>query len=98
MWILGRSAAADRFLSTRTETPRTCGQCGWRPWVRRPSRLRVLSAHAEDEAPGNAAAELPDELALMARWLGLGHVAVHPRGDMAPGLASAVAARQDGAS
>ena len=39
---------------------------------RKASVLRVQSRHFEANAPAEAAAELDEELALMARWLGLG--------------------------
>jgi hypothetical protein len=53
--------------------------------------LRVQAAHAEADAPEQTAEELAAELREMARWLGLGHVAVAQRGDLAPALAAAVA-------
>jgi uncharacterized protein YcaQ len=50
--------------------------------------LRVQAAHAE---PGTAkprlAAALSEELSRMASWLGLEHVEVVPRGELAPSLA-----------
>ena len=51
--------------------------------------LRVQASHAEEHAPAETAPELADELAAMASWLGLGGVAVEPRGDLAAALASA---------
>jgi uncharacterized protein YcaQ len=42
---------------------------------------------------GHVAAELADELHLMAGWLGLGGVAVEDRGDLAVALTAAVALR-----
>ena len=54
-------------------------------------KLLARSAFAEPEAPGDTAVELAAELALMARWLGLGDVEVQPTGDLAPDLAKAVA-------
>jgi uncharacterized protein YcaQ len=48
--------------------------------------LRVRAAWAEPEAPPETAAELLAELREMAAWLGLGDVAVEPRGDLAPAL------------
>jgi uncharacterized protein len=48
--------------------------------------LRVLAAHAEENAPDNTAAELAAELTAMAAWLGLGSVAVRSRGDLAKRL------------
>lgn len=53
--------------------------------------LRVQAAHGEagiDAA--HVAAELADELRRMAGWLGLGGVAVEPRGDLAGALALAL--------
>ena len=52
--------------------------------------LRVRSAFAEPHAPPETAAELAGELAEMARWLGLGDIAVEPRGDLARALKAAV--------
>jgi uncharacterized protein YcaQ len=54
--------------------------------------LRVQSAHVEEDAPPETAAELAAELELMAGWLGLGGVAVQRRGELAPALSSRVAA------
>ena len=51
--------------------------------------LRVQASHAEPDAPPETAAELAAELESMAGWLGLGGVAVHPRGDLAAPLAAA---------
>jgi uncharacterized protein YcaQ len=48
--------------------------------------LRVQAAHAEPGAPGETAEALRAELDRMAGWLGLGGVAVEPRGDLAPQL------------
>jgi uncharacterized protein YcaQ len=45
--------------------------------------LRVQAAHAEPDAPDETAEALRAELELMAGWLGLGAVAVEPRGDLA---------------
>jgi uncharacterized protein YcaQ len=54
--------------------------------------LRVQAAHLEDGAdPYYVAAELAEELAVTAQWLGLSGVVVMPRGDLAPDLAKAVA-------
>lgn len=53
--------------------------------------LMVRSAFAEPEAPADTAVELAAELALMATWLGLDGVEVHPTGDLSGALASAVA-------
>jgi uncharacterized protein YcaQ len=52
-------------------------------------RLLVQAAHAEPHAPPETAAELMEELASMAAWLGLQTVSVAPRGDFAPALAAA---------
>jgi len=49
--------------------------------------LRVQAAHAEPQAPPEAAERLADELRLMARWLGLERIAVEPKGDLAERLA-----------
>jgi len=51
--------------------------------------LRVQASHAEPDAPPETAAELATELESMAGWLGLGGVAVQPRGDLAAPLAAA---------
>jgi uncharacterized protein len=51
--------------------------------------LRVQASHAEPDAPPETAAELAAELGSMAGWLGLGGVAVQPRGDLAAPLAAA---------
>ena len=51
--------------------------------------LRVQASHAEPDAPPETAAELAAELESMAAWLGLGGVAVQPRGDLAAPLAAA---------
>jgi uncharacterized protein len=48
--------------------------------------LRVQAAHAEPGAPPETAEALAEELASMAGWLGLGGVAVVPRGDLAAAL------------
>lgn len=57
--------------------------------------LRVQSSHGEDAGPPvvEVAAELADELALMAGWLELDRVEVVPSGDLAADLAAAVARR-----
>ena len=54
--------------------------------------LRVLSAHGEPAANAQTPAALAAELKLMADWLGLAGVAVAASGDLAPALASALAA------
>ncbi|WP_411373733.1 winged helix-turn-helix domain-containing protein [Arthrobacter sp. MPF02] len=54
-------------------------------------RLLARAAFGEPEAPSDTAVELASELLLMARWLGLQEVQVHPAGDLAPELARAVA-------
>jgi uncharacterized protein YcaQ len=48
--------------------------------------LLVQSAFAEPDAPPETAAELREELASMAGWLGLDGVSVQPRGNLAPAL------------
>lgn len=54
-------------------------------------RLLVQAAYAEPGAPADTAEQLGEELLRLAGWLGLGAVAVEPRGDLAPALAAAVA-------
>ncbi|WP_125609774.1 winged helix-turn-helix domain-containing protein [Specibacter cremeus] len=54
-------------------------------------RLLVRGAFAEPDAPARTAGELAAELRLLASWLGLGDVVVHPRGDLAPALERALA-------
>jgi uncharacterized protein len=49
-------------------------------------KLLVQAAFAEPDAPPETAAELREELASMAGWLGLDGVSVQPRGDLAPAL------------
>ena len=51
--------------------------------------LRVQASHAEPDAPPETASALAAELERMAGWLGLGGVAVQPRGDLAAPLAAA---------
>jgi uncharacterized protein YcaQ len=58
---------------------------------RRAGVLRVQAAHLEPGQDAHYVAhELAEELATTAEWLGLGGVAVSPRGDLAPDLAKAV--------
>ncbi len=52
--------------------------------------LRVLSAHAEANAPAGVAAPLAAELRLMADWLELQGLSVEPKGDLAAALAQAM--------
>jgi uncharacterized protein YcaQ len=52
-------------------------------------RLLVKSAFAEPHAPPNTAVELAAELELMAEWLELTDIVVHPVGDLAGPLAGA---------
>lgn len=54
------------------------------------STLMVQAAWGEPGAPPETAAELAAELELMAGWLGLGGIAVAPRGDLAGALAARV--------
>ena len=56
--------------------------------------LRVLGAWAEPHAPESTAAELADELSLMAGWLGLDTVSAARRGDLAVDLRAALHARE----
>ena len=54
------------------------------------STLKVLSASSEPLAhPAQVAAELLAELRTMAEWLGLEHVEISPRGDLASALRAA---------
>jgi uncharacterized protein YcaQ len=57
---------------------------------RRGGVLQVKAAFAEEHAPGETAAELAEELASLAGWLGLDAVSVEQRGDLAPELTVAV--------
>jgi uncharacterized protein YcaQ len=59
--------------------------------------LRVLGAWAEPHAPESTAAELADELSLMAGWLGLDTVSAARRGDLAVDLRAALHAREPAA-
>jgi uncharacterized protein YcaQ len=56
---------------------------------RKAGALLVQAAYAEPGAPPETAAELAEELGLMAGWLGLDGVRVVDRGDLAPALAAA---------
>ncbi len=60
---------------------------------RRTGLLLVKAAYAEPGAPDETAEELAAELERLAGWLGLHTVVVEPRGDLAPALSAAVAAR-----
>ncbi len=60
---------------------------------RKTGLLLVRAAYAEPGAPDETAEELAAELERMAGWLGLHTVVVEPRGDLAPRLSMAVAAR-----
>ena len=53
-------------------------------------RLLMRASSAEPGAPGDTAAELADELRLLAQWLGLAGVVVEDRGDLASPLSSQV--------
>jgi uncharacterized protein YcaQ len=57
---------------------------------RKAGLLVVRSAFAEPDAPGHTAAELAEELAALAGWLGLGGIVVERRGDLAAELETAV--------
>jgi uncharacterized protein YcaQ len=52
--------------------------------------LRVLGAYAEPDAPPQTAEELAAELTSLAGWLGLDHVSVQARGDLAAALTRTV--------
>lgn len=53
-------------------------------------KLLARSVHAEPGAPPDTAVELAAELFLMAQWLGLQEVEVHPAGNLAAAVAEAV--------
>ncbi|WP_104117077.1 winged helix-turn-helix domain-containing protein [Arthrobacter sp. B1805] len=53
-------------------------------------RLIVRASYAEPGAPADTAAELADELRLLAGWLGLADVVVEERGNLASALAPEV--------
>ncbi|MGK2931878.1 MAG: winged helix-turn-helix domain-containing protein [Solirubrobacterales bacterium] len=57
---------------------------------RQDSTLLVKGAFAEAGAPAETAAELAEELGLMAGWLGLDRVSVEPNGDLSNELTRAV--------
>lgn len=59
---------------------------------RRAGVLVVKAAYAEPGAPAETAAELADELEVLAGWLGLSAVVVEERGDLAPALRQLTAA------
>jgi uncharacterized protein YcaQ len=58
---------------------------------RRGGVLLVKAAYAEPGAPAETAEELAAELGELARWLDLGEIEVHPRGDLAAQLAAVIA-------
>ncbi len=59
---------------------------------RKASVLRVVGAYREHGAAVDAvAAAVATELDALCRWIGLDHVSVAPRGDLAPALAAAFA-------
>ena len=51
-------------------------------------RLVVRGSYAEEHAPGDTAERLASELTRLAGWLGLDHVTVERRGDLAAALTS----------
>ncbi len=53
---------------------------------RKAGALLVKAAYAEPGAPDEAAEELAAELRDLASWLGLDHIVVHRKGDLAPAL------------
>jgi uncharacterized protein YcaQ len=55
---------------------------------RKAGTLIVKAAYSEPDAPPETAGELAAELQDLARWLGLGDIAVQPRGDLAPALSA----------
>jgi uncharacterized protein YcaQ len=59
---------------------------------RKAGTLRVTGSYLEPEAPASVPEAAAAELAALGRWLGLEHIAVEPRGDLAPALRRAVAA------
>jgi uncharacterized protein YcaQ len=59
---------------------------------RKAGKLLVLAAHAEPDADGDTPHALAEELALMAKWLGLSSVEIRLSGDLAPDLGSIVRA------
>jgi uncharacterized protein YcaQ len=66
---------------------------------RKAGALLVLAAHAEPRADEATPHALAEELALMARWLGLRSVEVRAVGDLAPILSATVRSRaQDGST
>jgi uncharacterized protein YcaQ len=52
--------------------------------------LLVKAAYAEPGAPAETAEELAAELRDLRGWLGLDHIVVHQRGDLAPALAATI--------
>jgi uncharacterized protein YcaQ len=59
---------------------------------RKAGTLRVTGSYREPEAPGFVPEAAAAELTALSRWLGLEHIAVEPRGELAPALRRAVAA------
>jgi uncharacterized protein len=57
---------------------------------RKKGALMVQAAHAEPGADGETAMRLAGELRMMAGWLGLDHVEVAPKGDLAAALKDAL--------